>query len=116
MRELRSATDLVAPGETALFLYTDGRFFHVAADNTAESGNWVLDPERPVDWVCVLRRHGHKRVPCDVWRGRPAGFRGPIEDRRWVLRIANVELVGHTMLNWREFVGGSSNPVRYVSV
>ncbi|MGD9765938.1 MAG: hypothetical protein AB7V27_19805 [Candidatus Binatia bacterium] len=47
---------------------------------------------------------------------RTAGRRPrPIEDKGYILELVDVEFVGHTSQNWRTFIGGSANPVRYVT-
>lgn len=112
---LGNASELLAPGETALFVFTRGQHFAVESNGAGHTGNWVINPERPVDWIVVFKDGGGAGADAELWRGRPAGVRGPIEEKRYVLDLADVELVGHTSQNWRTFTGGSANPVRYVT-
>src|SRR5205823_3333345 len=39
--ELHSVTELLAPGESALAVFTHGRYLNLNSDGTGSSGNWV---------------------------------------------------------------------------
>ena len=122
MPEYTSATELLAPGETALVLFTDGTGLTDNHDGTGSSGWWPLNLRRidSVDLVIICRRASIDQTDNDVFVGKLDGVDGPVTDcsypgRRYLVRLRDFKLAGHTPANWREFASTFMRPVRYVS-
>jgi hypothetical protein len=110
-----TAQELLQPGETGLFVYTDGRHFTVNADGSGSTGFWVINPTRQVDRVVVVREEfrGGQRF-AELFTARHDGIIGP-EDGRYTVRLLDVQLAGSTDRTWKEFADAGQNPVRYIS-
>jgi hypothetical protein len=46
---IKTATDLLRPGETALVLFTRGSQFQQDANQTGATGYWKVHPDKAVD-------------------------------------------------------------------
>lgn len=115
MRDFQEASELLGLGETALVLFTRGQHFSLGEGGSGSTGKWVLDPDREVDRVVIYNRQSAETTGADLWRGRASFVEPSDRPRRYVIMLTEVEKVGRTELNWREFAGGGTNPVRYVS-
>jgi hypothetical protein len=113
--ELRSVTDLLVPGESALAVFTHGQLLSLNPDGTGSSGNWVIDPERRVDRFIVYSRSGPVGMPAGVYRAEFVGAAESAEPGRFVVNFRGVELVGVTRESWPEFADTGVNPVRYIT-
>jgi hypothetical protein len=120
MPAFTSARELVAPGETALFLFTDGRLFEFEG-GIGSSGFWVLtDPQRPFQRVVVFRwtfRDGQRLV--ELFTALPEGLVGPETEGafrgRYKVRLRDLRLAGTTTASWEDFVATDERPVTYVT-
>jgi hypothetical protein len=111
-----SAEQLLKPGETGLFLFTDGRFFTQNADKRGSSGFWKLDSQRKIDRVVIFRwsiREGERCV--ELFSALPDGFDGPTDEGRYAVRLLNIHFEGNTTRTWEDFVGTLQHPVTYVT-
>jgi hypothetical protein len=120
MPQFTSAIELLAPGETALVVFTDGTGLTDNHDGTGSTGWWTINPKRKVDVVIVYRRATKDQTDNDVFIGHHDGIDGPLEDcpypgHRYLVRLRNFKLAGHTHANWRQFADTFMRPVRYVS-
>ena len=110
-----TAQELLQPGETGLFVLTDGRHFTINPDGSGSTGFWVINPTRQVDRVIVFRqelRDGQRFV--ELFTARYDGVVGP-EDGRYTVRLLDVQVAGSTARSWQEFADAGQNPVRYVT-
>ncbi len=110
-----AAQGLLEPGETGLFVLTDGRNFTLRADGSGSTGFWFVRPSRHVDRVVVCKqefRDGRRFI--DLFTARHDGVIGR-EDGRYTVKLLDVRLAGSTDRTWEEFADAGRNPVRYVS-
>lgn len=115
MDDLRSGYDLIDPGETGLFICTDGLNQHLDTRvGTGSSGWWKLDPERPVDRVFIFRKGKDAETPSEVFSGRRVRAEGP-DGGRYCLHLEDVRREGTTRLSWSRFAEAGENPIRYLS-
>lgn len=107
------ARELIADGETAVAVYTDGLFLEIKPDGTGSTGNWIVRSDLDVDRVIILRRGASQvnQVYVATFNGLTLDEGDP---RRWRIHFTNARLVGRTDNNWREFADAGQNPVRYV--
>ena len=119
MLTVTSAQELVGPGETALCLFTDGRYF-VDDGSRGSSGFWFLDPKKPFDTVIIFRwkRQGGVRH-VELFTALPDAIEGPETEGdlrgRYNVRLRELKLTGNTVVSWEHFVGSDDHPVAYVS-
>lgn len=113
--ELRSVTDLLVPGESALAVFTHGQYFSLNPDGTGSSGNWVIDPARRVDRFIVYSRTGPAGRPAEIYRAVFVGAAESGEPGRFVVNFRRAELVGVTRESWPQFADTGVNPVRYIT-
>jgi len=116
MAKCEHAKELLAPGETALCVCTDGRYFDFKSDGRGSTGNWKINPKRQVDRVIIYRRTpGESSRTADVFTALHDGVMDSETDGRFVVLLLDVQLAGTTNRTWREFSDARQNPVRYVS-
>ena len=115
MRMFDSANELLQPGETGLFVHTDGRHLTLNADGSGSTGRWVINPSRRVDRVVVVReaQRGGRRF-MELFVARHDGVIGPV-DGRYTVRLLDVRLAGSTVRSWKELAAAGQNPVRYIA-
>ena len=106
--------ELLQPGETGLFICTDGLNLVVHPDGTGSSGWWVLNPKKRFDRVLIFKRTSGRSDGAEILSARCVGYEGP-DERRYNLRLINIRHAGTTPQNWREFTGGTQNPIRYLA-
>ena len=115
MADLQSAFDLLRPGQTGLFICTDGRNLRInEGDGTGHTGWWVLNPGRPFDRVFVFRRGEDGSSPSEVFSGRCVRFERP-EARRYRLHLEGMRSEGTTRSSWSAFASAGQNPVWFLS-
>jgi hypothetical protein len=116
MKMFEHARELLRPGETGLFVFTDGRHFVINQDGSGSTGLWVIDPSRRVDRIVVFRQvHRDGLQIVELFSALPDGVSGPDQDRRYTLKLLELQMVGSTNQGWRDFADAGQNPVRYVS-
>ncbi len=83
MSKFETAQELLQPGETGLFVHTDGRYFTREADGSGITGKWCIRPTRQIDRVVIVRweRCGGRRS----WMEFAAAGRNPV---KYVSRLA----------------------------
>ena len=111
-----SAEQLLNPGETGLFLFTDGRFVTQNDDGSGSSGFWKLDSQRKIDRVVIFRwslREGERFV--ELFSALSSGVDGPTDEGRYNVRLVNIHFEGNTVRTWEDFVGTQQHPVTYVT-
>jgi len=115
MPTFNTAQELLQPGQTGMFVHTDGRHFTYNADGSGSTGFWVINPSRQVDRVVVVLdefRRGKRIV--ELFTARHDGVVGP-KDGRYTVKLIDVQLAGSTDRTWKEFANAGQNPVRYIS-
>lgn len=50
------ARDFIQPGENVIVIFTQGSDFDLGDGNTGSTGEWLIDPNRPVDRVIIYHR------------------------------------------------------------
>ena len=115
MPQFASAIELLAPGETALVIFTVGHHLTDNHDGTGSTGWWVINPHRKVNRIIIYRRASDDLADNDLFIGRHDGVEGPREDGRYLVRLLDFKLAGHTASNWRKFADTYSKSLRYVS-
>lgn len=109
---MRDVTELLAPGESAMVVFTRGQHLSPGRDGT--SGNWVIDPRRRADWFIVYRRDGKVGEPAEIGRARYVDTIPSPEPGRFLVEFRGMEPIGTTRLSWSEFALTGTNPVRHV--
>ena len=118
MPSIKSAQQLLTPGETALCLFTDGRYLEING-TTGSSGFWRIDPNRAFQRVVIFRwemRNGERHV--DLFTAIPDGLIPITEGEyagRYTVQLRDIKRVGTTPVSWEDFVGTNDLPVAYVS-
>lgn len=110
---IRHATELLASGERAIVIFTRGNKLHQSRDGSGWTGNWKLDPARHKD-VVIIYRQFPDRTGADVFVGRHTRTERSDEKGRSRVHFSDASSSGRTDLNWKQFSGGSQNPVRYL--
>jgi hypothetical protein len=109
---MKDVTDLLAPGESAVVVFTRGQHLTPGRDGT--SGNWVMDPKRRADWFIVYCRDGRAGEPAQIGRARYVDASPSPEPGRFLVEFRGMEQVGTTRLSWSEFALTRTNPVRHI--
>jgi hypothetical protein len=104
------ARNFIKPGENTIVIFTRGMLFELGNDNTGLTGDWEINPNRSVDRVIIYH---HEHEINRLYIGNNAGLE-LVEDNRYKIKLAHLQYIGETDLNWNEFAEGGSNPVRYL--
>lgn len=121
MTKLSSAEEMVEPGETALCLFTDGRFLSLGPTGFGSSGFWFLDPLRRYELVIIFKwlRDDSGRRCVELFTALPAGLDGPQADGqfrgRYSVRLRQIRQVGTTDASWEDFFKTEEHPVTYIA-
>jgi hypothetical protein len=74
-RRLDSAYELLNPGETGFFIYTDGLNLKLyLEDETGENRWWVLNPERHFDRVFIVKNSRSRATGNPIYSGECTGI------------------------------------------
>jgi hypothetical protein len=115
MQTFDAAHGLLQPGETGLFLLTDGRHFVINPDGSGSTGLWRINPSRRVDRVIVFHQHvrsGQRLV--ELFSAHHNGVTGPNEQGRYTVLLLGVQPAGTTEKTWKVFAQTGQAPVRYI--
>ena len=105
------ARDFINQSESILVIFTDGTLFELGQDHTGLTGDWKINPNRSSNRVIIyLREHPTNRL----YIANNAGVEF-VEEKRYKIKLAHVQYIGNTDLNWNEFAEGGTNPIRYLS-
>jgi predicted transcriptional regulator len=115
-RKYQHVSELLNPKETAIVLFTRGMYLEIRDNKTGSSGNWVVDPNKKVEKIVIyLRDENTTILRNDIYLGDYVWPEGPLEDgKRYRIHFKNLERVGYTENNWKDFADGSANPVKYI--
>ena len=107
------ALELLSVNESAIVLFTRGLHFHIEGHGLGRTGNWKIDANRKVDKVILYVRPDDSKT-ANIFLADHSGILPSDPDRRYVILLSNLKNVGSTSLTWKDFCGGSQNPVRYL--
>lgn len=106
------ARALLAPGESALVVYTTGNDFVDNGDGTGSTGWWrILVDDGLTDLVVIYNRLDNQQT--EVYTARPVSADGPV-NHRYRVNLQDVKLMGKTEANWFDFAETGPQPVRYL--
>ena len=118
MPEFASAMELLAPGESALVIFTRGRWLTDNHNGTASTGWWKIDPQHLVDRVIICLRASKDPTDNELFVGKYDGVEGPSDEgpssNRYLVRVIDFQRIGETRANWREFANTYMRPTRYI--
>ena len=107
------SSDFIRPGENLVVLFTDGTLLEFGDDNTGITGDWNIDVNRPVDRVIIYHRH-EQTTTNKLYIANHAGVEFVKESNRYKIKLAHVQYIGETKLNWFEFADTGAHPIRYL--
>jgi transposase-like protein len=115
-KKFQHVSDVLNPKETAIVLFTRGMYLEIRDNKTGSSGNWVVDPDKEIEKIVIYRRDENTTIQRnDIYLGDYVWPEGPLEDgKRYRIHFKNLERVGYTENNWKDFADGSANPVKYI--
>jgi len=114
MATFEKGIDLLLPGQTGLFISTDGSNFTINDDGTGESGWWKINPSREITKVVIVRK---SKSGADIYIADRVGYEGSYVERVNIF-LDHIDCIGSTQRNWQDFVNLSrsgSNPIRYLT-
>lgn len=120
MRQFPLAIELLAPGESALVLRTDGRGLTDNHNGTGSTGWWRIGPKRSFDTVIIFRQASKDGADNDVFIGKRDRVEGPIKNTgyrgvRYLVHLHDFKHAGQTFSNWRTFADTHQNPTRFIT-
>jgi len=108
-----NARELIAPGKSAVVVFTHGLHFVRREDGSGSTGNWKISLSRKFDRVIIYHRLDSATAN-EVYTADADGIEASDEEGRRIILLKNVCHRGSTTANWREFANGSQYPVRYL--
>lgn len=107
------ARDFIKPGENTIVIFTRGAHLVLGDDNTGLTGEWDLNPNRPVERVIIYHRNDETNANI-LYIANHAGVKPADREGRYNIQLAHVQYVGTTPSNWIEFAEGGQHPIRYL--
>ncbi len=89
----------------------------IIADGSGSTGYWKVSPSRRADRVAIHRQsvRAGQRLN-ELFTALHDGVIGPTKkNRRYTVRLRDIQHAGTTDRNWPDFADTRSNPVRYIS-
>ena len=108
------ARDFIKPGENVIVIFTHGIHFDLRDGNTGSTGQWNIDPNRPVDRVIIYHRNDEMNTNT-LYIANHAGVEPADREGRYNIQLTHVQYIGTTSTTWVEFAEGGQNPIRYLS-
>ncbi|GAB4188899.1 MAG: hypothetical protein Fur006_29660 [Coleofasciculaceae cyanobacterium] len=108
------ARDFIKPGESVIAIFTHGMHFELYDGNTGSTGQWKIDPNRPVDRVIIYHRHDEMNTNI-LYIANHAGVEPADREGRYNIQLTHVQYIGTTSTNWVEFAETGPQPIRYFS-
>lgn len=106
---MNNATSLLKRGESAVVVFTHGKYLNLKRDGSGSTGNWVINKNRQIKKVVIYER---TKTGNEIYVASPTSITDSRDPGRSVIQFANLRYFGKTYFNWPEF-SGSRNPVRY---
>lgn len=115
MQTYKTASEVLAPRQSAIVVFTHGEHFSFDSLGNGSTGKWVVDPENveEVDKVIVYLRRDEEMLN-RIFVGNYAGLRQSDLPKRHIIRFSKLQEVGTTDVNWPEFANSGQNPISYV--
>jgi len=112
---IKHVSEILDPGFPTVAVFTKGAFLEIRDNQTGYTGNWVIDPDRCLKKVLIyLREESGSALLNRIYLGDYVWAEGPVDDgRRYRIHFKQLEEVGMTDQNWKDFTGGGANPVKY---
>ena len=107
-----NARELIAPGKSAVVVFTHGLHFVRREDGSGSTGNWKISLSRKFDRVIMYHRLDSATAN-EVYTADADGTEASDEVGRRIILLKNVVHRGSTTSKWPEFAEGHTNPVRY---
>lgn len=106
------ARDFIKPGESVIAIFTHGMHFELYNGNTGITGEWKIDPNRPIDRVIIYHRKENTNT---LYIANYAGVQPADREGRYNIQLTHVQYIGTTSTNWVEFAETGAHPIRYLS-
>jgi hypothetical protein len=107
------ARDFIKSGENTMVIFTNGILLEFGDNNTGLTGDWNIDINRRVDRVIIYERKEQTETN-RLYIANHNGLEFVKESDRHKIKLAHVQYIGETDLNWNDFAEGGSNPIRYL--
>ena len=110
--------EVINRSQSAIAVFTRGMHLEIRSNNTGYSGNWVVDPDKEIDKIVLYKRDENVTPPVnEIMMADYVWGEGPLEGgRRYRIHFKNLEKIGVTDCNWKEFTDGGANPVQYFNI
>ena len=111
-----NARNFLDPGEKIIVFYTEGELLEFPDDNTALTGDWGIDPSHSIDRVIIywcFYPDKYSRIN-KLYIGNHAGVEFVEQKKLYKVKLAHVQYIGLTKLNWFQFADTGSCPIRYL--
>ena len=105
------ARDFIKAGESVIAVFTHGMHFELDG-NTGSTGEWKIDPNRPIDRVIIYHRQENTNI---LYIANYAGVQPADREGRYNIQLTHVQYIGTTSTNWAEFAETGAYPIRYLS-
>ncbi|WP_353929845.1 HNH endonuclease [Okeanomitos corallinicola TIOX110] len=106
------ARSFIKLDENVMVIFTDGTLLEFGDNNTGLTGDWKIDVNRPIDRVIIYQRDETKKNK--LYIANHAGVQFVQENNRYKIKLAHVQYIGETQLNWYEFADAQAQPIRYL--
>jgi hypothetical protein len=107
------ARHFLRPGEQLLILFTRGPLLTINwADQTGQTGNWVINANRHIDRVVIYHRDdatGQNTIYLATYAGTDG-----TEGGRQLIQLTHIQYAGTTDVSWKTFAETEQNPIRYL--
>jgi hypothetical protein len=110
------ARDFIKDDEKIMVIYTENILLELGDDNTGLTGDWWINPSHSIDRViiyCPVYQDRYTWVNT-LYIGNHAGVIFVEEKERYKIKLAHVQYIGKTKLNWHEFADTGTFPIRYL--
>jgi hypothetical protein len=110
---LENAAELVADGETAVAVMTDGRRFEHHGGK-GSTGNWGISARRRPRRVIVYKLVTDSPREAEVWIGDVTGIMPSDEGGLSIIHFENLRCAGLTKEKWNRFASTGRQRIRYL--
>jgi hypothetical protein len=113
---IRTAKEILQPGERALVVFTRGPHFQHDASGKGVSGNWRVSDLRlsSINRIIIYLRN-ENLSESRIFIGDYKGWESSPEPQRKIIKFSNLKEVCRTTANWVEFSGRSRSPTAYIN-
>lgn len=111
------AKNIIEDDESAIVIFTDGQGLKIFDGGFATTGDWIIDKNLAVDKAIIYKRDKQANRT-DVFLGTPIDVYPAKTNKRYVVRLSDVNYIGTTENDWCEFTEskkGAINPIKYIN-